>query len=60
MAEAPGKVEGGVCGLLLLPGEVPLPLALSLLTLGTFFLGAIVQYSSKISSLGSLLLGLCV
>ena len=60
VAEAPGEVGGGLCCLLLLAGELPLPLALSLLALGAFFLGAVVQYTMEFSSLGCLLLGLRV
>ena len=60
VAEAPGDVEGGICCLLLLAGELPLPLALSLLALGAFFLGAVVQYTTEVGGLGCLLLGLCV
>ena len=60
VAEAPGDVEGGICCLLLLAGELPLPLALSLLALGAFFLGAVVQYAAEFGGLGCLLLCLCV
>ena len=60
VAEAPGEVGGGLCCLLLLAGELPLPLALSLLALGAFFLGAVVQYAAEFGGLGCLLLCLCV
>ena len=60
VTEAPGDVEGGICCLLLLVGELLLPPALSLLALGAFFLGAVVQYAAEVGGLGRLLLGLCV
>ena len=60
VTEAPGEVEGGLCCLLLLAGELSLPLALGLLALGAFFLGAVVQYAAEFGGLGCLLLCLCV
>ena len=60
MAEPPGEVERGLCCLLLLAGELSLPLALGLLALGAFFLGAVVQYAAEFGGLGCLLLCLCV
>ena len=57
VTEAPGEVKGGLCCLLLLAGELSLPLALGLLALGAFFLGAVVQYAAEF---GGLLLCLCV
>ena len=60
VTKAPGEVEGCLCCLLLLAGELTLPLALGLLALGAFFLGAVVQYAAEFSGLGCLLLCLCV
>ena len=60
VTEAPGEVEGGLCCLLLLAGELSLPLALGLLALGAFFLGAFVQYAAYFGGLGCLLLCLGV
>ena len=42
VTETPGEVKGGLCCLLLLAGELSLPLALGFLALGAFFLGAFV------------------
>ena len=55
LAEAPGIFYGGVSCLLSLSGKCLLPLAVGLLTLGTFFLGSVVQYAFEFSSLGCLL-----
>ena len=60
VTEAPGEGEGGLCCLLLLTGELSLPLALGLLVLGAFFLGAVVQYAAEFGGLGCLLLCLGV
>ena len=60
VTEAPGDVEEGLCCLLLLVGGLSLPLALGLLALGAFFLGAVIQYAAEFGGLGCLLLCLCV
>ena len=60
VTKAPGEVEGCLCCLLLLAGELSLSLSLGLLALGAFFLGAVVQYATEFSGLGCLLLCLCV
>ena len=60
VTETPGEVKGGLCCLLLLAGELSLPLALGFLALGAFFLGAFIQYAADFRSLGCLLLCLGV
>ena len=60
VTETPGEVKGGLCCLLLLAGELSLPLALGLLALGALFLCAFVQYAADFRGLGCLLLCLGV
>ena len=60
VTETPGEFKGGLCCLLLLVGELSLPLAVGLLALGAFLLGAFVQYTADFRGLGCLLLCLGV
>ena len=60
VTETPGEFKGGLCCLVLLVGEPSLPLAVGLLALGAFLLGAFVQYTVDFRGLGCLLLCLGV